>query len=108
MEATIEDFQKLDIRIATIKSVEDHPKADKLYVLKLEVGSEERQVVAGIKAYYSKEELIGKQVAFIYNLKPAMLRGVESQGMILAADDSKNTVAFLTPEKKIDTGSKVR
>ena len=107
MEATIEDFQKLDIRVATIKAVEDHPKADKLYVLKLEVGNEERQVVAGIKSYYKKEELMGKQIAFIYNLKPALLRGVESQGMILAADDGK-VVAFLTPEKKVENGSKIR
>lgn len=108
MEATIDDFGKLDVRIATIKSVEDHPKADKLYVLKLDVGSEERQVVAGIRSYYKKEELIGKQIAFIYNLKPAMLRGVESQGMILAADDGKGNVAFLTPERKIENSSKVR
>ena len=107
MEASIEDFQKLDMRIATIKSVEDHPKADKLFILKLQVGEEERQVVAGIKAFYKKEELIGKQIAFVYNLKPVMLRGVESQGMILAADDGKS-VAFLTPEKKISDGSKVR
>ena len=107
MEATIEDFSKLDIRIATIKSVDDHPKADKLFILKLDLGDEERQIVAGIRSYYKKEELVGKQIVFIYNLKPALLRGVESQGMMLTADDRK-TVAFLTPEKKVETNAKVR
>ena len=108
MEATIEDFGKLDIRIATIVAVEDHPNAEKLYILKWNVGSEERQVVAGMKGYYSKEEPVGKQIAFVYNLKPAVIRGAESQGMILAADDGKGKVVFLMPERKIENGSKVR
>ena len=108
MEATIEDFGKLDIRIATIVAVEDHPNAEKLYILKLNVGSEERQVVAGMKGYYSKEEPVGKQIAFVYNLKPAVIRGAESRGMILAADDGKGKVVFLMPERKIENCAKVR
>ncbi len=107
-QVTIEDFQRIHIRLAMIKSVEMHPKADKLYVLKLEAGDlGERQVVAGLKAHYKPEELVGKTVAFVANLKPAMLRGVESQGMVLAADDG-TLVGVLRPDRDLPPGSKVR
>ncbi|MFA5943677.1 MAG: methionine--tRNA ligase [Candidatus Thermoplasmatota archaeon] len=105
---TIEEFQRVNLRLAVVKSVEAHPKADKLYVLKLDVGElGERQVVAGLKAYYKPEELVGKTVAFVANLQPAMLRGVESQGMVLAADDGAN-VAVLQPQRGLPAGSKIR
>ncbi|MES2154866.1 MAG: methionine--tRNA ligase [bacterium] len=105
---TIEEFQRIHIRIAKIKSVENHPKADKLYVLKLDAGDlGERQVVAGLKAHYKPEELVGKTVAFVANLKPAVLRGVESQGMVLAGDDG-TLVGVLTPDRALPAGSKVR
>lgn len=78
-------FGKLNLKVAKILSVENHPNADKLYVLKLDAG-EPRQLVAGVKAHYSPEELIGRHVIIISNLKPAQLRGVESQGMMLAAE----------------------
>jgi len=102
-----EEFAKLDIRIGKIISVEDHPNADKLYLIKVDLGDEVRQLVAGLKKYYKKEELLNRYVAVITNLEPKKLRGIESQGMILAADDGKN-VALLTPEKEVKLGAKVR
>ncbi len=84
-EVTIDDFSKLDLRVAEIIKAEKHPKADKLLVLQLQVGPEIRQVVSGISQYYSPEALIGQKVILVANLKPVTLRGVLSQGMILAA-----------------------
>ena len=88
----------LNIKVAKIISVEDHPNADKLFVLKIDLGSEKRQLVAGMKEHYSKDELKGKKIAVITNLKHAKFRGVESQGMLLAGEDDKN-VGLLAPEK---------
>jgi len=104
---SIEDFQKLDLRVGTIKEVNPHPNADKLYVLKVSLDSEERQIVAGIKNYYKPEELLNKQIIVIVNLQPIILRGIESQGMLLAAGNEKDVV-ILTPEKKISNNSQVR
>ena len=106
-EATIEEFQKLDLRTATIISVEDHPNADKLYILKIDLGSEVRQLVAGIRKDYKKEDLINKQIIVIANLKPAVLRGVESNGMLLAADDN-GKISMLTTDHKVSNGIKIR
>ncbi|PIQ87908.1 MAG: methionine--tRNA ligase, partial [Candidatus Omnitrophica bacterium CG11_big_fil_rev_8_21_14_0_20_43_6] len=78
--ATIDDFRKLELRIAQIKEANDHPDADKLVVLTLDLGDRQKQVVAGIKNFYSKEELIGKQVVLVDNLDSVILRGVESHG----------------------------
>lgn len=89
----------LNIKVAKIISAEDHPDADKLYVLKIDLGKEKRQLVAGIKKYYKKEDLIGKHICVLTNLKPAKLRGVESQGMILAGEDDKD-VGLLIPDGK--------
>jgi methionyl-tRNA synthetase len=88
-EVTIDDFAKLDLRVAEVLSVEKHPKADKLLVLQLQVGPEKRQVVSGIAQFYKPEELVGQSVVLVANLKPVNLRGVESQGMILAASHEK-------------------
>ncbi len=106
---SIDDFARIQLRLATIRSVEPHPKADKLLVLKLDVGDlGERQVVAGLKAHYpDPAELVGQTVAFVANLKPAKLRGVESQGMILAADDG-DRVAVLNPQKPLPPGARIR
>lgn len=104
---TIEDFAKLDLRVATIKAAEPHPKADRLLVLQIDLGTEERQLVAGIRAHYTPEELIGKQIVVVANLQPAVLRGVESQGMLLAAADG-GRVVVLSPEKPVAAGSQVR
>jgi len=105
---SFDDWQKLDLRIGKIKKVKDHPNADKLYVLLVDMGKGEndRQVVAGLKKHYKPEELIGKQVVIFTNLQPAKLRGVESNGMLLAAD-FKDKVALLQPDKKIETGAKI-
>ena len=127
---TIEEFQKFEFKVAKIIEAQDHPNADRLYVLKVDVGETEtktelpayesgsgdlepqtisvpkyRQIVAGIKKFYSKEELAGKYVVIVNNLEPATLRGVESQGMILAASDDAS-LSVIIPEKEIKIGSK--
>ena len=101
-----DEFLKLDIRTGKILSVEDHPKADKLYVMKIDVG-EERTIVAGIKGYYKKEELLGKKIVAVCNLEPATIRGVTSEAMLLAADDGK-LVSLLEADKEMKTGSKIK
>lgn len=103
---TIDEFRKLDLKVGTVKSAEAHPNADRLLVLKVDLGSEERQIVAGIKAHYTPEELVGKQVVVVANLETAKLRGVESQGMVLAASDT-DRIVVLTPEKEVAPGAKV-
>lgn len=105
--ATIEDFRKLEFKVAEIKEVNDHPNADRLYVITLDVGDKTKQVVAGIKNSYTKEDLIGKQVVVVDNLDPAVLRGVESQGMILASSDEEG-IAIVSPLRKIKLGSIVK
>ena len=104
---TIEDFSKVELRIATVKTVEPHPNADKLLVLKVDLGGEERQLVAGIRAHYAPEELVGKQIVVVANLQPAKLRGMESRGMLLAASDG-DRVVVLSPEKLVSPGSQVK
>lgn len=104
---TIEEFRKLNIRIARIKEVIDHPGADRLYIVRIMIGEEEREVVAGIKKGYSKEELVGKLVAVVENLEPAVIRGVESKGMILAVHDGE-TFAVLSPDRPVSPGSIVK
>ncbi|WP_416198883.1 MAG: methionine--tRNA ligase [Sporanaerobacter sp.] len=83
---TIDDFDKIELKVAEVLSAEKHPNADKLLVLQLKVGEEKRQVVSGIRKYYSPEDLVGKKVVLVSNLKPVKLRGVESHGMVLAAE----------------------
>jgi methionine--tRNA ligase beta chain len=103
----IEEFKKLELRVARIKEAADHPNADKLYVLTLDLGDRTKQVVAGIKKCYAVQDLIGRLVVVVDNLEPAMLRGVESQGMILAASD-ENSIAVLSPDKEVKLGSAVK
>ena len=105
--ATIEEFRKLELRVAEIKEVNDHPNADKLYVLTVDLGDRTKQIVAGIRNFYSKEALVGKQVVLVDNLDPAVLRGVESQGMLLAASDETGVV-IVSPERKLKLGSVVK
>jgi methionyl-tRNA synthetase len=104
---TIEEFRKLDLRVGTVTAAEAHPNADRLLVLRIDVGGEERQVVAGIRAHYAPETLRGRQVIVVANLAPAMLRGVESQGMVLAAADG-GRVVLLAPVEPVASGSPVR
>lgn len=100
------EFSKANLKVAEITSAEDHPDADKLLVLQISLGSEKRQLVAGLKGYYTKDELIGKHIVIVSNLKPAKLRGKESQGMLLAADDGTNVKVLEAPQSK--PGSQVR
>ena len=104
------DFAKLDLRVATIKNVEDIEGADKLYRLEVDIGEEApRTIVAGIKQNYAKEDLIDKQIIIITNLEPRKMKSVESEGMLLAASNEDHTqVILLSPEKPIDAGSKVQ
>ena len=103
---TIEEFRRLELKIGTVKSAEAHPNADRLLVLRVDLGSEERQIVAGIRRSYAPEELVGRQIVIVANLEPAQLRGVESQGMLLAASDG-DRIVVLSPEKEVGAGSKV-
>jgi methionyl-tRNA synthetase len=102
-----EDFAKLDLRIARVKACEKVAKADKLLKLTLEVGSEECTVLSGIAQHFSPEEVIGKEVLYLYNLAPRMMRGIESQGMILMAEDSDGSLRFMQPSESVAAGSSV-
>lgn len=103
---TIDDFAKVDLKVAEVLEVKDHPNADKLLILKLKVGEETRQVVSGIKKYYGSEDLIGKKVVLVANLKPVKLRGEESHGMILAAEEEGKLTLVSTLED-IPSGAKI-
>lgn len=103
-ELSIADFKKSDLRVAKIVEIEEIPGADRLWKLQLDLGSEKKQVVAGIKSFYAKEALLGKSVIVVNNLVPTVIRGVESRGMLLAAkDDTKLTL--LTLDQDIAPGS---
>lgn len=102
-----EDFQKLEIKVAEIESVMPHPNADRLYVLGIKVGEVRKTIVAGIRAHYTEEDLKGKKIVIIDNLQPAMIRGIESNGMLLAASDV-NTLTLIVPERPIPDGAKVK
>ncbi len=101
-----EDFKKLNLVAATVTAVENHPRADRLLLLTVDLGNEERTLVAGIKEYYPPEELIGKQLVVVENLEPASIRGVESRGMILAAK-SGDTLSLITLDRPVPPGSPV-
>lgn len=104
-ECTIDDFDKLEIKVALVEKVEDHPNADRLYVLKLKIGEERRQIVSNIKSVYAKEELEGKKILVITNLKPIQLRGVESKGMLLAAKDSQGNLSVCSTLEDMPDGA---
>lgn len=93
-------FSELDLRVAKIVKAEDHPNADKLYVLEINLGTEKRRLVAGLKPYLKKKEIEDKNIVVLCNLKPAMIKGIESQGMLLAAEDNGNVALLLAPKSK--------
>ena len=104
-----ETFMEVDLRVGKITNVEDHPNADRLYVVTIDDGTEGgRTICAGLKAYYSAEEMQGKSVVFVANLETRPLRGVVSEGMMLAADDGNDNVRLITIDGDISTGSQVR
>jgi tRNA-binding protein len=108
-ETTInyDDFARVDLRVATIISCEPHPNADKLLLLQVDLGDQKRQLCAGLRAHYDAQELVGKQVIVVANLAPRVMRGQESQGMLLAASDPDGRVVVLQPAAAVAPGSKV-
>lgn len=102
----IEDFQKLDLRVAKVLEAEAVPGATRILKLKIEVGDKQKQIVAGIAEHYKPEELVGKKVVVVNNMKPTTIRGVQSEGMLLVAKDGKSMV-LLGTEKEIETGAKI-
>ena len=105
--ASIEEFQKVDLRIGKIVEAVPHSNADRLFVLQVDLGTERRQIVAGIKASYQPEQLIGRTVAVVANLDAATIRGVESQGMVLATQDEQG-ITLLTTERSVTPGSRIK
>ncbi len=106
-EISFAEFQKLDLRIGKIIEATQIPNSKKLIKITVEFGSEKRQAVAGLLKWYNPEELVGKKCVFLMNLQRRVLAGVESQCMILAAEDSEGNVVVLVPEKDIAQGSKI-
>ena len=117
---TFDEFKKMELIVARVTAVRDHPKADKLLILEVEIGkgtadsstdpsSQEgkKEIVAGIKGFYAKDELIGKNIVLVNNLEPAVIRGEESNGMLLAAS-SGDDLAILVPEKDIPSGAEIK
>ena len=107
MDISFEDFKKLDIRIGKVEDAQQIPNSRNLIKLIVDFGSEKRQCVAGLLNYYCPEELVGKKFAFLINLQKRKLMGIESQCMILAAEDDTGNVTLVTPEKDIAAGSKI-
>jgi len=102
------DWSKLDLRVGEILEIEEIKGADKLYKLKIDLGTETRTLVAGLRQYYTKEELDGKKVIVFCNLEPRKIKGIESRGMILAAvNDDKSEVKLLNPEGIAEAGWKI-
>jgi len=104
---TYDDFARLDLRVATVLAAREHPNADKLMLLSIRVGEEQKQIVAGIRGHYTPEELTGRQIVVINNLEEAVLRGEESQGMLLAASDG-DAVVLLRPDRDCEPGAEVK
>jgi methionyl-tRNA synthetase len=103
-----EDFAKVKLRVGKVVEASDHPNADKLLVLKVDLGDEKRQLVAGLKGYYRPDQLLGKNLIIVSNLAPRMMRGIESQGMLLAASSpDRAKVIILTTDSDVPPGSPV-
>ena len=103
-----DDFMKLDIRVGKVLEAERVPKTDKLLKLTVDTGLDKRTVVSGIAEFYKPEDLVGKNFCFIMNLEPRKLRGIESQGMILSAEDRDGKLSLITPDRLFETGSEIR
>jgi len=111
MEGIIEfkDWEKIDLRVGKVLQVEDIEGADKLYKMTVDIGFEKRVICAGLKSYYKKEELVNKKIILFVNLAPRKMRGIESQGMLLAAVNSdESKVRLIQPDTEIEVGSRVR
>lgn len=106
-EITYDDFAKLQFQVGEIIKCEAVPKSKKLLCSQVKIGSQVRQILSGIKAYYSPEEMVGKKVMVVTNLKPAKLAGMVSEGMILCAEDAEGSLALMTPEKSMPAGAEI-
>lgn len=106
-EISYDVFAQLDLRVALVLEAREHPNANKLLLLKVKVGPVEKQIVAGIRGHYEPAALVGKRIVIVNNLAPTMLRGEESQGMLLAASD-ESSVVLVTPERDLPDGSRVK
>lgn len=106
-EIQFDDFSKIDLRVGTIITAEKVEKADKLLKLEVDLGNEKRTVVSGIAEHFKPEEITGRQVVLVANLAPRKMRGIESQGMILMAEDKAGKLHFVNPDGMIDAGSNV-
>jgi methionyl-tRNA synthetase len=106
-EIAYNDFAKLELRVATVLAAREHPNADKLLLLQIDLGDRQKQIVAGIRGHYQPEQLVGRQIVVLCNLEEAMLRGEESQGMLLAASD-ENGVVLLKPDRECVPGSPIK
>lgn len=103
-----DDFAKLDLRVGKIVTAEEHPSADKLLVLQVDLGTEQRQIIAGIRGHYDPATLVGRLIVVVANLAPRKMRGLESQGMLLAASNAEHTeVILLTTERPVAPGASV-
>lgn len=99
---------KVQLRVGEILKCEEVPKSKKLLCSQVKIGSEVKQIVSGIKQHYSAEEMVGKKVVVVTNLKPAKLAGVLSEGMLLCAEDAEGNLSLLTPEKDMPNGAEIR
>lgn len=104
---SLDDFKKLDLRIAKIIKAEKIEGSDKLLKLEIDLGYEQRQILAGIAQFYEPEKLIGQEIIVLTNLQLRVIRGLESRGMLLAATDTDGTIAILRPDKELTPGSKI-
>jgi methionyl-tRNA synthetase len=103
-----DDFAKVHLRVAKVLEAYEHPKADKLMVLKVDLGTEQRQICAGIRGHYQPDQMVGRNIIVVANLAPRMMRGLESNGMLLAASNADHTrVILLTPDAEVEPGSTV-
>lgn len=105
---SFQEFQEVEMKIGKVLSVEDHPDADKLQIVRVDLGEEDpRTLVAGLKPYYEPDELEGKHIVVVTNLEPTRLRGIESEGMLLAAQENDDRVIILTVDEPVEPGSAV-
>jgi len=103
-----DEFQRIELRVATVTKAEAHPNADKLVVMQIDLGGEQRQIVAGIRGYYTPEQLVGKQIVVAANLAARTMRGLESKGMLLAATTpDRSDVVLLTLDRPVPPGSTI-
>ena len=107
-EITYDDFAKLQFQVGEIIACEAVPKSKKLLCSQVKIGSQVRQILSGIKAHYTPEEMVGKKVMVVTNLKPAKLAGMVSEGMLLCAEDAEGNLSLMTPEKDMPAGAEIR